>query len=313
MTDQDEAIRLLRGLLIESQDSIGGDWRARRDNAIAATANVQPVTAQEPVNGVQTFWLVELRPAFEGHPAFAPTYYAGWMESALEAAKTTDVHAAPKFTSKEDARRVAERLGHTLSCTWEAVEHGFHGWPTPPAAHTDTPPAVAEGVDTALDLSTENWSGVFHTAFRHAGNSQQAAAAHAAIEKMDASEWGDIVDYMLHGIRARTTTYGAQQREAGRREGREELRKLTMQYKREADALWKRVHEAEALATKPAEGLTDTGRLDHLFSALPARSFCEALDIKLPASTLPRPLNDWARAELDRAILAQQAKEGNTP
>ena len=72
------------------------------------------------------YWVVELRPAFGGHPAFPPTYYAGWMKSPLDAARTYDVHASPKFTSKEDAQRVADKLGHTLSCVWRAVEHGFH-------------------------------------------------------------------------------------------------------------------------------------------------------------------------------------------
>jgi hypothetical protein len=73
------------------------------------------------------YWLIELRPAFEGHPAFNPTYYAGWQVSPVEAAKTYDVHASPKFTRKKDAETVADALGacHTLSCVWKAVEHGF--------------------------------------------------------------------------------------------------------------------------------------------------------------------------------------------
>jgi hypothetical protein len=69
------------------------------------------------------YWLVELRPAFDGHPAFDPTYYAGWMDGPSDAAKTHDVHASAKFTSKEAAQQVAAKLGHTLSCAWEAVEH----------------------------------------------------------------------------------------------------------------------------------------------------------------------------------------------
>jgi len=70
-------------------------------------------------------WLVELRPAFEGHPHFEATYYAGWMEHPLEAAKTKDPLAAARFARKEDAERVAKKLGHTLSCVWQAIEHGF--------------------------------------------------------------------------------------------------------------------------------------------------------------------------------------------
>jgi hypothetical protein len=113
-------------------------FRARIQPALSASPTA-PVAATAEPNAdllmalqnveMRTYWLVELRPAFDGHPSFAPTYYAGWMESPVEATKTTDVHASPKFTRKEDAQRVAKQLGHTLSCVWEAVEHGFYDRP----------------------------------------------------------------------------------------------------------------------------------------------------------------------------------------
>jgi hypothetical protein len=74
---------------------------------------------------VEFYWLVELRPAFDGHPPFPATYYAGYREDPLGAAKTTDPNACPKWARKEDAEKVAEKLGGTLSCIWQAVEHGF--------------------------------------------------------------------------------------------------------------------------------------------------------------------------------------------
>jgi hypothetical protein len=60
---------------------------------------------------------------------------------------------------------------------------------------------TAEKVAAEPDLSAENWASVFHTAFRHAGDSESASAAHSAIEAMDNKEWLQIVDYMLIGIR----------------------------------------------------------------------------------------------------------------
>lgn len=88
---------------------------------------VEMVTAAA-IHASQPFtfhWLVELRPAFDHHPPFQATYYAGWMEHPLEATKTHDPLAAVRFARKEDAERVAGKLGHTLSCVWKAVEHGF--------------------------------------------------------------------------------------------------------------------------------------------------------------------------------------------
>lgn len=93
------------------------------DELIARAALATPAGVDAPVVW-DYVWLIELRPAFDGHPAFQATYYAGWKEG-LDAAKTVDPNAAPKFARKEDAERVAAKLGHTLSCVWTAIEHGF--------------------------------------------------------------------------------------------------------------------------------------------------------------------------------------------
>lgn len=115
---------------------------------IAAFQAAQPVSAsgtegvQEPT-GWDYFWLVELRPAFEGHPNFPATYYAGWMSGSLDPAKTQDPLAAARFARKEDAEQVAQKLGHTLSCVWAAVEHGF-ATPTGEAAGAAVQPTPDE-------------------------------------------------------------------------------------------------------------------------------------------------------------------------
>ena len=87
------------------------------------------------------YWLIELVPAFDGHPPFPATYYAGWMETSLNAAMTADPHAAPKWTRKADAEAVAAKLGHTISCVWKAVEHGFDD------STTDQPQAVRDCIE----------------------------------------------------------------------------------------------------------------------------------------------------------------------
>jgi hypothetical protein len=115
--------------------------------------NAQLLLALQQVTD-RFYWLVELRPAFDGHPAFPPTYYAGWMDSPLEAAKTQDVYATPRFTRKDDAERVAKQLGHTLSCVWQAVEHGFHD-NTPTAANAGGL-YVATAADWSEDFPHEN-------------------------------------------------------------------------------------------------------------------------------------------------------------
>jgi hypothetical protein len=72
-----------------------------------------------------TFWLVELRPAFDGHPPFPPTYYGGYRFDPLNEAKTTDPNRAARFMYKYDADVVAMKLLPTKSCIWKATEHVF--------------------------------------------------------------------------------------------------------------------------------------------------------------------------------------------
>lgn len=113
------------------QSNYASHWLDMVRNAVAqADARVKELACTaDGVSGtpaLQPFtfhWLVELRPAFDGHPHFEATYYAGWLD--VEPAKTRDPLAAARFARKEDAERVAEKLGHTLSCVWKAVEHGF--------------------------------------------------------------------------------------------------------------------------------------------------------------------------------------------
>lgn len=75
---------------------------------------------------MHTYWLVELRPATPALPAPTPAvYYTGLVQLGGDPLTTTDVHASPKWTRKQDAQKVASDLLGTLSCCWEAVEHGF--------------------------------------------------------------------------------------------------------------------------------------------------------------------------------------------
>ena len=73
-----------------------------------------------------TVWLVELRPAFEGHPPFPTTYYSGYQLDELRAGTTLDPNRAAQFRYKYDADVVAMRLLPTKSCVWRATEHIFY-------------------------------------------------------------------------------------------------------------------------------------------------------------------------------------------
>lgn len=75
-----------------------------------------------PEVNIEEIWLIELRPAFKGHPPFPATYYAGWMNGP-ECARTHDARSAPRFARKEDAEKVAGHLLGTLSCIWKAVAY----------------------------------------------------------------------------------------------------------------------------------------------------------------------------------------------
>lgn len=63
-----------------------------------------------------------------------------------------------------------------------------------------------------------------------------------------------------------------------------------------------------AVPPAKAEGMSDTERLDGLFSMMPLAQFCATLGISQPADASPRSLGAWARSQIDAAILAQQAK-----
>lgn len=80
--------------------------------------------ATEQPTKTRFYWLIELRPAFEGHPPYPATYYAGYELSAGNMAWTTNPNLAPKWMSKDAAECVSKQLCHTLSGIWQAVEHG---------------------------------------------------------------------------------------------------------------------------------------------------------------------------------------------
>jgi hypothetical protein len=68
-------------------------------------------------------FVIQLVPAFPGHPEFEVTYYAGFVcPPDFEAQKTHDVGAAARWIDREDAERVASQLLNTKSCIWKVVE-----------------------------------------------------------------------------------------------------------------------------------------------------------------------------------------------
>jgi hypothetical protein len=73
-----------------------------------------------------TMWLVELVPAFEEHPPFQTTYYAGYRFDLLNEAKTFDPNRAARFLYKYDADIAAMKLLPSKSCVWRAREHMFY-------------------------------------------------------------------------------------------------------------------------------------------------------------------------------------------
>ena len=68
-------------------------------------------------------WLVEL---FEGDGTgnSAGLYHTGFVDIGGHSRTTRKPHEARRY-SREQAERVAEKLGTTLTGTWRAVEHGF--------------------------------------------------------------------------------------------------------------------------------------------------------------------------------------------
>jgi hypothetical protein len=80
---------------------------------------------QADIEAARRFWVIELTPAFPGHPPFPTTYYAGGREAlgSAEQAKVQDIGTAPLWKSKEAAERVLSTLLHTKSCVWRVVEY----------------------------------------------------------------------------------------------------------------------------------------------------------------------------------------------
>lgn len=71
------------------------------------------------------FWVIELTPAFAGHPSFPSTFYAGGREGlgSAELARVTDIDTAPRWKSKEAAERIVSSLLPTKSCVWRTAEY----------------------------------------------------------------------------------------------------------------------------------------------------------------------------------------------
>lgn len=68
-------------------------------------------------------FVIQLVPAFDGHPEFTVTYYAGILKPpCFEAHTTHDVGAAARWIDREEAEKVAGHLMNTKSCIWKVVE-----------------------------------------------------------------------------------------------------------------------------------------------------------------------------------------------
>lgn len=68
-------------------------------------------------------FVIQLVPAFPGHPEFAVTYYAGFVcPPNFDAQKTHDIGAAARWIDRDEAEKVAEILLNTKSCIWKVVE-----------------------------------------------------------------------------------------------------------------------------------------------------------------------------------------------
>jgi hypothetical protein len=68
-------------------------------------------------------YVIQLVPAFQPHPEFKVTYYAGYVKPPKFAPEEThDIVAAARWVDKEEAQQVASFLLNTLSCVWRVVE-----------------------------------------------------------------------------------------------------------------------------------------------------------------------------------------------
>lgn len=84
------------------------------------------------------FWVLELRPAFEPHPAFPPTFYMPPANIGFRRIQETrDLEVARRWPNRAAAERAAENTLGTLSCVWEVAE--FVHTPNGPVRATDSP------------------------------------------------------------------------------------------------------------------------------------------------------------------------------
>jgi hypothetical protein len=72
---------------------------------------------------VEELFVIQLIPAFQPHPEFPVTYYAGYFKSPKwEPEQTNDIHAAARWSAKDEAQKVADTLLPSISCVWKVVE-----------------------------------------------------------------------------------------------------------------------------------------------------------------------------------------------
>lgn len=100
-------------------------------------------------------WLVEL---FEGDGTgnSAGWYHTGFVDIGGHSRTTKSPYEARRYASRDQAERVAAKLGHTLTGTWKAVEHGFSTTPSPtePAMLAERVALSEETIDALRDLDT---------------------------------------------------------------------------------------------------------------------------------------------------------------
>jgi hypothetical protein len=106
--------------------------------------------AQQPAQGVgevasksEFCWLVE---NFLGDGTGNSTgqYHTGFTDLSGGSRSTTDPMQAKRYSTWKQANTASVKLGHTLSGTWRAVQHGFAVHPAPSAAVVDTKLAIYE-------------------------------------------------------------------------------------------------------------------------------------------------------------------------
>jgi hypothetical protein len=72
---------------------------------------------------IDELFVIQLVPAFTPHPEFSVTYYAGYSKPPKwQPEETHDIHAAARWSVRDEAQKVAEVLLPTISCVWKVVE-----------------------------------------------------------------------------------------------------------------------------------------------------------------------------------------------